>query len=236
MRIVLASVAFGVFFVSLASNGYAEEPIAKSAPATKPAPTTPPKKSAPRSDSSVGAALARSDDRVALQVNDNASPAPPASPTASIVTQVPSSGGLASIRVTTKQASDKAGDARDLTVSAEGTKPSRPVATVRTQRRMHIERTMAALSGAFDACRTQGAAVGATGTVAIALDVDPQGSVERASVANASAGMPKQVATCIAAAFMSAKFGAPGVQGALVTIPVTVAPDRGDATRLPPTE
>lgn len=247
MRIVVSS--FTALVLALAAQvAFAEDAKTPAKQDTKESPAKPtassktvtpqPKRAAPRADVSVGHALARLDDTLTLNVGPSTgtstaaatgAPAPTTSAPAMVTT---SESSLADIHVAKQDASDRAGSARDVTlVATTGAAAPKPVATVRMQRKMSVERTVASLATAFEACRAQ-APAGASGTVAVQLEVAATGEVERADGSLARGDLGKAASACVVAAFRTAKFGAPGGTGAMLTLPVNVGQDRGDVTKL----
>jgi hypothetical protein len=233
MRVVVGSVAFAIV-LAFGSSALAED--AKPAPKPTARATAASKHGATRADISVGAALARCDDALAMQgpaaltaASAVRSPVAAPSPSPSPAIVQPEAGGLADIRVVGMQASGGAGRATEMTVSA--THRAKPAATVRMRRKMNVARTMTSLAPAFEACRAL-AGPAASGTVAVKLDVSAAGQVEGAGATSVTGVMAKPAVACVVAAFSNARFGAPGSQGASITVPVVVAPDRGDGTRV----
>jgi len=153
------------------------------------------------------------------------------------VTTTSDSGGLADIRIARVDTSDSAGRPREVTLVAvaPGTKTPKPVANVRMQRKMGVDRTLASLAPAFEACRAH-APAGTNGTIAIQLEVAPTGQVEHAEVTTVRGSLGQPVAACVVAAFSAVTFAAPGGLGATLTVPVTLGQDRGDVTRLAASE
>lgn len=230
MRFISASLVVALVTVSAVS--IAEEAKAPKSPSAKT--STTPKKAPSRGDVAVGAALARCDDGVSLQGASAAresAPVPSSAP-ASVAQDGSATGGLADVHVATARASDKAGTAREVTLAsgAGSAKVAKPAATIRMQRKMAVDRTMASLGASFEACKAQ--AGFANGTVAVSVDVDAQGAVERAEMAGVKGTVAKATVACVVAAVAGAKFAAPGGQGAMLTVPVPVVTDRGDVTRV----
>ncbi len=244
MRNVVGSLALAV--VVMFGSGSASADEIKAAPSTNTvaaATKTSPKRVASRSDVSVGAALARCDDSTMQRPGSGTSPtrsstpAPAPAMAASAIVEVQEGRGLADIHVAQSHASGRAGTARDVQLTvAPDAKAARPVATVRMQRRMNVDRAMASVATAIEACRASagaGAGVGVgVATVAVQLDVSATGEVEKAEMASMKGSMAKPVVSCVLAALGNARFGAPGPMGASLTVPVSLGQDRGDVTRL----
>jgi hypothetical protein len=124
--------------------------------------------------------------------------------------------GLADVHVSKQAASDGAGEARDVQMTAtEGVaKTEKPMASIRHHKKLAVAQTMASLAPAFESCKQ----LGAPATVAVRLDLAPSGAVERAMVDD-----PKKPAhACVMQAFSGVKFGAPGGQGVRLVVPVAI--------------
>ncbi len=226
MRIAPLMVGLGVLLV--APGVLAEEPASSAAPPSAATPAAgSPTKSEPRretrarvtrSDVAVGAALARLEDGVTLK-----SPVAPrgeeTGPAGRQNAAAPEGKEGLSAIVVKSAANDKAGRARDVTL--EGSKrTARPFASVRHERRLGVAKALAAARPQLDACRDPSAS--APLAVSVRLDVAPGGEVEEAEATAAGATpLAKELATCLARAFVGTKLGAPGGQGVQVALPVT---------------
>lgn len=241
MRNVVGSLAFSV--VVMFGSGSASAQETKAAPSTgtvAAATKTSPKRAASRSDVSVGAALARCDDSIMQGAGTSPTraatpaPSPAAAPTAIVEAQ--EGRGLADIHVAQSNASGRAGTAREVQLNAVAPgKAARPVATVRMQRKMNVDRAMASVATAIEACRASAGTAGAgssVATVGVQLDVSATGEVEKAEMTSMKGSMAKPAVACVLAALGNVRFGAPGPMGASLTVPVSLGQDRGDSTRL----
>lgn len=193
----------------------------------KPAASAKPKQ---RSDVAVGAALARLDTSVTL-VDVGPSPdvnAPAPSPSAPIVVAPAKPSGLTEISVATRASSDTAGQAREVTLTNDATnkRAPKPVASVRHQRKLALVRTMNGIAPAMEACRAENGSTVAL-TFAVRLEIAADGAVERAeAVSTPGPNSAKPAVDCAVRTLSSAKFGAPGGQGVLLTVPVQIPAKR----------
>lgn len=182
-------------------------------------------KPAAEGDVSVRAALVRSlagsDLRAAPAPGAVDTSAPVVATRAGVVAPMGAS-RLTEIRGSSTAATD-AGAARDVAVAAgTAAKTSRPVAGIRVQRRMNVERALGELASQTKACSEQAAVRGAA-TASFQVSVLPTGEVESAVPAS-TGGAPKEAVACAATALAKIRFGAPGAAGASLIVPVAFVP------------
>jgi hypothetical protein len=100
----------------------------------------------------------------------------------------------------------------------------KPMAGLRTLRRMNASQVFASLQPAFQACYDQSASA-LKGVVVVQANAGATGEVESAEIVS-NTGLTSAVASCVADRIHEARFGAPGGAGASIQLPVQLSPTR----------